>query len=205
MEIYSTEEQQVEAIKRFWKEHGNGILVGTVLGLAAIYGWRWYSGHQLDVQGQASEAYEQAVQALADGDQTKAQAFIEGDHAGHYQALMAASLAKQAVEKGDLDQAHKQLDLAIAASGDEVVKQMFTLRKARILVAQDKAADAAALLDSVKGESFKAEVAELKGDIAMAKADYAAARQAYQAALDASEGQASAALELKLDQLESKG
>ncbi|WP_341501791.1 tetratricopeptide repeat protein [Gallaecimonas sp. GXIMD4217] len=205
MEIYSTEEQQVEAIKRFWREHGNAIVVGTVLGLAGIYGWRWYSNAQLEAQGQASEAYTQAVEALNAGDQAKAEAFIKGDSAGHYQALMAATLAKSAVEAGELDKALGHLDQAINQSEDEQLKQIFTLRKVRILIAQDKGSDAESLLATVSGDAFKAEVAELKGDIALARQDYAAARQSYQAALDASEGQASSALELKLDQLESKG
>ena len=38
MEIYSTEEQQVEAIKSFWKENGSQIIVGAVLGLGGFSG-----------------------------------------------------------------------------------------------------------------------------------------------------------------------
>ncbi len=41
MEIYSSEEQQVEAIKRFWQQYGKAILGGVVLGLAALYGFRF--------------------------------------------------------------------------------------------------------------------------------------------------------------------
>ena len=33
MEIYSTEEQQVDAIKQFWKDYGTSIVVGAVVGL----------------------------------------------------------------------------------------------------------------------------------------------------------------------------
>ena len=43
MEQFATEEQQVEAIKRFWKEHGTAIIVGAALGLGGLWGWRYYS------------------------------------------------------------------------------------------------------------------------------------------------------------------
>ena len=36
MEIYNSEEQQVEAIKRFWKENGTAIIAGVVLGLGGL-------------------------------------------------------------------------------------------------------------------------------------------------------------------------
>ena len=43
MEIYSTEEQQVDAIKQFWKDYGNSILIGAVVGLGGLYAWNYYS------------------------------------------------------------------------------------------------------------------------------------------------------------------
>lgn len=46
MEIYSSEEQQVEAIKRFWQDYGKAIVGGVVLGLAALYGFRFYQADQ---------------------------------------------------------------------------------------------------------------------------------------------------------------
>ena len=37
---FETEEQQVEAIKKWWKEYGLTIAVGLVLGLGGIFGFR---------------------------------------------------------------------------------------------------------------------------------------------------------------------
>ena len=50
MEQFATEEQQVEAIKRFWKEHGTAIIVGAALGLGGLWGWRgwdWRGAREL--------------------------------------------------------------------------------------------------------------------------------------------------------------
>ena len=41
MDIYSTEEQQVDAIKQFWKDYGSSIIVGAVVGLGGLYGWNY--------------------------------------------------------------------------------------------------------------------------------------------------------------------
>ncbi len=63
MEIYSTEEQQAEAIKRFFRENGTTIVVGAVLGLGGLYGWKAYNQSQIDSAEAASEAFTQVVES----------------------------------------------------------------------------------------------------------------------------------------------
>ncbi len=56
MEIYNNEEQQVEAIKRFWKQNGTSILAGIAIGLAGLYGFRAYQDNQLaQIEAQSSQ------------------------------------------------------------------------------------------------------------------------------------------------------
>ena len=57
MEQFATEEQQVEAIKRFWSEHGTSLIVGAVLGLAGLFGWQYYSDSQIAAKESASQAF----------------------------------------------------------------------------------------------------------------------------------------------------
>ena len=64
MEQFATEEQQVEAIKRFWKEHGTAIIVGAALGLGGLWGWRAYSEAQIETKEAASVAYQNAVETF---------------------------------------------------------------------------------------------------------------------------------------------
>ncbi|WP_417358939.1 YfgM family protein [Gallaecimonas pentaromativorans] len=203
MEIYSTEEQQVEAIKRFWKEHGNSIIAGTLIGLAAIYGWHWYSDSQKSAQERASIAYAAAVKKVDGGDLAAGESFIKSDAAGQYPTLMAARLAKEAVEKNELDKALGYLDQAIAHSDSDTLKAIFNLRKARVQLAKGDAKGAKATVELVKNAAYKAQTQELLGDIAVKEGDLAAARSAYQEALAGQEG--SPALQLKLESLDSKG
>ena len=78
MEQFATEEQQVEAIKRFWKEHGTAIIVGAALGLGGLWGWRAYSEAQIETKEAASVAYQNAVETFGtEGSDAKVKAFIE--------------------------------------------------------------------------------------------------------------------------------
>ena len=42
MDIHRTEEEQVEAIKTWWKANGTSVIVGVVLGVAVIFGVRYW-------------------------------------------------------------------------------------------------------------------------------------------------------------------
>ena len=35
-----TEEQQIDAIKEWWNKNGNAVIVGAVLGIGALVGWK---------------------------------------------------------------------------------------------------------------------------------------------------------------------
>ena len=41
-EEYQTEEEQIEALKRWWKENGKSIIAGLVLGIGSIGGYRYW-------------------------------------------------------------------------------------------------------------------------------------------------------------------
>ena len=41
MEIYENENDQVEAVKRFFAENGKALAVGVILGVGALIGWRY--------------------------------------------------------------------------------------------------------------------------------------------------------------------
>ena len=57
IEGYETEEQQVDAIKQWWKDNGNTLVIGAVVGLAGLWGWRFYGDSVIEGQEQASQAY----------------------------------------------------------------------------------------------------------------------------------------------------
>lgn len=203
MEVYTTEEQQVEVIKSWWKENGTSVLAGTVIGLVGLFGWRYYNEHQLTSQEAASQAYNEMTAQLLKGDDAaleQAKSFITAHKGDAYAELAALQLAAAAVKANKLDLAVEQLTL-VATGGDESLKPIAALRLARVLNDQGKADEALAQLAKINNDAFKAQVAEARGDVLLKQGKPEEARDAYQAAADAGGLQASAELKLKMDDL----
>ena len=203
MEVYTTEEQQVEVIKSWWKENGTSVLAGTVIGLVGLFGWRYYNELQQTNQEAASQAYNAMTAQLAKGDDAaleQAKSFISAHQGDAYAELAALQLAAAAVKAGKLDLAAEQLT-QVAASGDESIKPIAALRLARVLKDQGKADEALAQLGKINNDAFKAQVAEVRGDVLLGQGKPEEARDAYQVAADAGGLQSSAELKLKMDDL----
>ena len=203
MEVYTTEEQQVEVIKSWWKENGTSVLAGTVIGLVGLFGWRYYNELQQTNQEAASQAYNAMTAQLAKGDDAaleQAKSFISAHQGDAYAELAALQLAAAAVKAGKLDLAAEQLT-QVAANGDESIKPIAALRLARVLKDQGKADEALAQLGKINNDAFKAQVAEVRGDILQKQGKAEEARDAYQAAAGAGGLQSSAELKLKMDDL----
>ncbi|MDO6704633.1 tetratricopeptide repeat protein [Photobacterium sp. 1_MG-2023] len=201
MDVNTTEEQQIESIKAWMKENGKAVVLGAVLGLGGLYGWRYYQSEVQTAKEQASEAYTQAVQALASGNDeaiSQTQSFIQSHESSHYAVLAALQLTKVQIEKGDLEAAAEQLNWVTSHTEDSALLAVAHTRLARVLAAQQSFDTALSELDKVTAESWQGKIAELRGDILLQKGDKSAARNAY---LDAKDQGASPALQIKLDDL----
>ncbi|AQS38950.1 hypothetical protein Sps_03834 [Shewanella psychrophila] len=203
MEIYSTEEQQVDAIKQFWKDYGSSIVVGAVVGLGGLFGWNYYSDHKLAQAESASEAF-QAVRAgnISDTGMLAAAENFAKDHSQKgYQSLLELIVAKAAVEAGDLEKAETTLKSVVASAPDKGLVMVATMRLARVQAEQGQIATAITTLEQVSDPAFTAQRDELKGDFLVRKGDEELAKAAYQAAVNNGGTSASPALQMKLDNL----
>ncbi|EJL6259324.1 YfgM family protein [Vibrio cholerae] len=202
MELYDTEEQQVEAIKDWWKENGKAVIFGAVIGLGGLFGWHYYQDSVVAAQEAASQSYSKAMDALqAKGIESEGtiQTFIDANKETEYAVLAAMQLAKAQVEAGQLDEALAQLEWAKGATKDAALKPLLTFRVARLQAEQGQFDDALTQLTSIQEKSWAGRVAELRGDILMRKGDSAAAYAAYTEAQQAED--ASQTLQMKLDDL----
>jgi len=199
MEIYSTEEQQAEAIKRFFRENGVALAVGIIAGLGGLYGWKAYNQHQITSAENASDSFTQLVNSGAVLD--KAETFIKDNNESSYSTLVAFVAAKEAVEKNDLDAASEKLNWIITHEKNTELKATAATRLARVHLAQKQYEQALATLNSTLPESFAATVAELKGDVFAAQGDKDQARSQYQAAADKGGLENNPLLQIKLDDL----
>ncbi|MCJ8304174.1 tetratricopeptide repeat protein [Shewanella sp.] len=203
MEIYSTEEQQVDAIKQFWKDYGTSIVVGAVVGLGGLFGWNYYSEHKIAQAELASEAF-QAVSAgnISDTSMLAAAENFAKDHSQKgYQSLLELIVAKAAVEAGDLDKAEAALKSVVSSAPDKGLVMVATMRLARVQAEQGQITTAITTLDQVSDPAFTAQRDELKGDFLVRKGDEELAKAAYQAAVKNGGTSVSPALQMKLDNL----
>jgi predicted negative regulator of RcsB-dependent stress response len=207
MAEYETEEQQVEALKQWWADNSRAILMGIGLGLALIFGWRGWQGHQTTVAETASSAYTSVMQSLENKDDGEAflnkVSSLKSEHGGSaYAAMASLAEARFHVEKEDLPNAEAALRWALDSGSFEEIKSIARLRLARVLNAQDKHDEALKLLDSVSGDAYAGMVDEIRGDIYLDKGDAEEALNAYKRARDSGARTASAQdLQMKLDDL----
>lgn len=205
MEIYDTEEEQVEALKRWWKENGLATVIGVIVGIAIILGWNFWHKYKQEQALQASALYEQLLTAAAkdqfeSADQIaeRMKAQFSGLAYGTYAALIQAELE---VRRQDLDAAAQILEQA-EADADSGISHVARLRLIRILLAQGKYEQGLQLIaeaDSSSAAGFSGAYEELKGDLYLALERLDEARTAYQTALMS--GYQSPLLQLKLDDL----
>ncbi len=204
MDINQTEEQQVEAIKKFWSDNGNAIIAGLAIGFAGFIGLNYYNDHKLQQEVNTSEAYQTMIEAAASdatGFEAAGKAFIAENDSSSYTMLTAIALAKEAAVKEDWAQAESYLMTAIEKSVDDGIKAIATVRLARVQLQLEKYEQALTTLAAKLPASFNADAEEVKGDIYFKQGKMELARSAYQAAIDDASDGTSPALQMKLDDL----
>ena len=207
MDVYTTEEEQVEALKKWWKQNGMSVVLGIVLGLGAVFGWRGWQEHKAAQSQAASELYQQVLSELRAGDPDKAAPpanEIVKNYAGTgYIVPTHLLLAKMAVSADKLDQAAQHLGQALALSKSPALQLDIRLRLARVQAAQGKYDDALATLKVADAEAFAPAYAELRGDVLASQGHAGAARDAYASALEGyrKQGTDTSLLQMKIDEL----
>lgn len=204
MEIYQTEEQQVEAIKGYWEENGNMIIAGIVLGFVGFIGFNYYKDSKLADELAISNSYQELIEKSATDKEAfskNAKEFITENSTTSYASLTALALAKEAASKKDWATAETQLILAIDSAPTEGIKGIASLRLARIQVQLEEYEKAFTTLDKPLPESFTASIEEIKGDTYLLQGKKELARNAYQVAIAADGLATSPGLQMKLDDL----
>lgn len=204
MEIYETEEQQVDAIKSYWKKNGNAIIAGVVIGLGGFIGFNYYKDAQLEQELAVSDAYQtlvESAEANPDGIIASGEKFIAENKDSSYATLTALTLAKKAASHKDWPKVETFLNTAIETSKDVGIKAIATIRLARVQIQLDKVDAALVTLSATLPESFKSSVEEIKGDAYLLQDKADLARKSYQEAITATVGNANPLLQMKLDDL----
>ncbi|MEQ1975919.1 tetratricopeptide repeat protein [Xenorhabdus sp. SGI240] len=185
MQVYTTETEQVDAIKRFFSINGKYLAVGLVLGVGVLLGWRYWQSHQTNQLYNTAAVFEELNKSLASGSKENVIAVekFANETDNVYGVMADLELAKQAIAQNDLAQAEKNLRAASGKAKDGNMQALSNLRLARVQLAEDKTDVALKTLDLVKGKGWQVMVEDIRGDILAKKGDIAGARAAYSTGL----------------------
>jgi len=211
-----TDEEQLESLKRWWKENGMQLVLIVALSVGGWYAWQQWQGNKkarsemgsliyIEMMDIASQA---PLSALLDEQRevvVEKSEILKNDYANtqyaHYAGLL---LAKLAVAEKRLDDAAEELQTVIDNTEGEELSYIAKMRLARLEMGRKNYPQALHLLEGDTPPAILPGVAELRGDIHLFAGDQSAARAAYQSALDAlgsDDQRLRALLELKLNQV----
>lgn len=204
------EQEQIDALKAWWKENGKLLLLTLALalgGFAAIKGWQ---SHKSSQAMEAATLFAELGKQVGSRDPKRindaAAAVLENYGSSAY-APRASLLAAQAnIQTKDTARAKTQWQWVIEHAGEEGLKNVARLNLASVLLDEKNYTDALKLLEAPHPDSFAGLYADLKGDVLNAQGKAEEARAAYQLALDKVEAKSAYhnLMQMKLDALGGK-
>ena len=209
MASYASDEEQLEALKNWWKENGSSLITGIVIVLVVFFGARWWQDSRQATAEAASEVYDGIIEQLAlvqdSGLDAETLAAMESSYDllrndfpdSIYARFGALLLASVYVEQENYSQAQVELqwvldnqELGFMKSAEQEVFLIARVRLARVLIAQERAQEALNLLAEVDPGTMAATYAEVQGDAYAQLGQVEQARAAYERAINLGPGNA---------------
>jgi len=167
------EQEQVDALKSFWKQYGNLITWTLILalgGFAAWNGWNWYQRDQGVKAGAMFDELDRAVQASELDRSARIFADLQTRYPStKWTAQGGLMLAKLQLEKGQPDAASASLKWVTEKSDDEGLKAIASLRLAGIELDAKRWDVALKAVDAANVKGFEALAADRRGDVLWAQ------------------------------------
>jgi len=191
LEGYTTETEQLQALKKWWDQNAKWVIGGLAIAALVVGGWRIWGYWQGKRAAEAAGLYAAVVQAEGQGSNaavdTAAKKVLHAYPDTAYGALAGLALAKSQFAQQHLSDAIDTLNGVVKHSPDAGLAIIARIRIARIQLQRGNAKEA---LDALKGYekgAFAAAVQSLRGDAFMQLGDTEAARGAFQQGLKAAD------------------
>lgn len=206
---YDLEEQeQIAALKGWWKDNGAAVLIVVVVVALAFGGWQGWRLWQADQAQQAASLYDALLKGLQADDAKAVRdaggSLVEKFPRTLYASMGALASARFYFERSDLKSARAQLQWAADRSSSAELRDIARLRLAGVMLDEKAYGEALAQLDAKHATAMTAQYAALKGDVLLAQGKPEEAKAAYRLALEKSDPRAGAfraGVQLRLDAL----
>lgn len=192
MSRYETDDDQLEAIKQWWRENGKQLVLAVLVAVAAAAGWNYYQQMQYNQAVHASRTFEllqlkaqqgQFQDVAREAERLKTE-YPDSPYASGAALLLATYFYEK---KHDVKSALAQLDWTIVHAPEKALKTVARLRAARVLANQREFDKAQTYLKQVNPaklpEAGQALYAYVEGELALFKGDESAARSAFEKVL----------------------
>lgn len=184
------EQEQLDALKQFWKQYGTLIITLAFLALATFAGVKGWNYYQRGQSEKASVLFGKLEEAVRKNDVAQTGSLgaeiIDKYGSTAYGPMAALLLAKTSHDNGDPTAAANRLLWAIDKARDDETAALARLRLAGIRLDEKKYDEALALLDAKHSLAFAPLYSDLRGDVLTAQGKPAEARAAYKQALEKS-------------------
>ena len=218
MALDAAEEENIEALKKWWDENGKPLLFFAIFVIGGYGAWLLWQNSQATDAEIASDLYEEVLSlaisepGLPVTEQESLRILelfdqLKVDYSGSVYALYGALFAaQQLVNANDLDAAEDSLQWVLDNQQNGLFRQTeegliltTNLRLGRVILAKGESERALNLVNGIDPKAFEAGFAELRGDIYVPMGRIVDARDAYIAAQQA--GSSNDGLRMKLDDL----
>ncbi len=186
MSAYPTDQEQIEVLKRWWRDYGKFLLIAIIVGAAAGLSWRYWHQQQDSHIQKASSLYQQILVENNNKKPELVENMIQEMQRNYSDTIYASMsnllMAKIAIEKNQYNMALQKLEWVKDKTHVPSIQQIARLRIARILLEQKKMQAALDILAKVYDSSYQPLIDSVKGDIYLALGEREKAQQVYQTA-----------------------
>ncbi len=180
------EQEQLEALKAWWKRWGNYVIYGISAVLIAVAGYQYWKNHTDKQAAEAAVHFENMNNALEAGDMktVREQGALLIDKYGRtpYATRAAMLVASVNVQGKDTRSAKAQLEWVVENTKEAALRDVSRLRLAGLLLDEKDYEAALKQLNAAHTDAYGPRFNDLKGDVYLAQGKTAEARTAYSAA-----------------------
>lgn len=173
-----------ERVISWLEDNYKGLIIGLLIGLSALFGYKSFIANQNDYQLEISREYEISVDSYNKGNSDAilefSNTYMSSDPSNTYTLFANLYSAKIMFEKKSYEEAISYLTHIIEHSKDIELKNLAIYRKSKILIELNDVVQALSIIDK---DTENYQLIELRSDIYVLQKKYSLAAQGYREVL----------------------
>ncbi|VAW34041.1 hypothetical protein MNBD_GAMMA01-1069 [hydrothermal vent metagenome] len=184
--------EQEQLVKDWIKNNWLTMATGLILGLGSVFGLNYYKAQKQQQRYEVATQYNTFAEVMKLSEFDEAQSILasmeKASGSNFYTIEAHLLLAKEFINKNELDKAVTELQSVIASKPDKLLTEFVKLRLARVYNAMEQYDDALMQTNSISIESFLSIAKEIQGDAYIAKGEADKAKVAFTDAIAKGDG-----------------